>query len=133
MKIQGPGSTGPPKLPGTSPVEGKAPGKDFASVLESSQAKASEKPAAASKAAQVDGVRPALDPQSVNQIAEMIRSGAVSRTEAVNLIVEKVIRAELPGGASTKVVEALRARITEMIASDPVFSQQMDQVMRHKP
>ena len=131
MKIQGPGP--PTSPPETKPVEGKQKG-DFQSVMEAG--KGAESPdgtaQAQGAAAPSAGTAPGsvLSPEAVAEIADRIRSGGLSRTEAFDAVVDRVLQAQLGPNPSPQLTAAVRERLSEVLETDPFLSQMLDRIMQ---
>ena len=115
MKISGPKGPGP--APPTGPGEGKEPGKatgpSFREVL-------ADKVPGASAAA-------VGDPSPVEDVAARIRAGEITGAEALEQLVDAVVRQKV-GDAVPAIKERMRAALRRFLAEDPALAEKIKQL-----
>lgn len=132
MKIQGPGPPTKPPDAEPNPVESTEKASGFAPLAEGEQAGAKQGVEASERPTAPEAVRPdsVLPPEAISEIAAKVRAGEISRTQAFELIVDKVLEQQLSPDAPARVKEAVRARLEEVLEADPHLARQMDSLMR---
>ena len=133
MKIQGPGPPTKPPDAKPKPVDSTDKASGFAPLAEGEQAgaepgvKAPEGGPTAPAVGKPDSVLP---PKAISEIAARVRAGEISRSQAFDLIVDRVLEQQLDPNAPSSVKKALRARLEEVVEADPHLAQQLDSLMR---
>lgn len=129
MKIHG---SGPPKKPSPTetsrvdPTERKS--EDFSSVMSNATKGASDMKGvgAVEKVAPKSSVLP---PESIREIAAGIRAGKIGKAEAADLMVRKVVEAQVGEGTSKEKFETIVERVKEVVETDPFLSKQLEDLM----
>jgi hypothetical protein len=115
-------------------VKPKRDGPDFSSVMNEKTpegaagkgpAQGADKAQAARGAEGAKGAQSVIPPQKVSEIASKVRAGEVSRSEAMNLIVEQVVESQLGPTAGAEVKEKLAERLREVLENDPFLSRKL--------
>lgn len=111
MKISGPKGPGPapPGRPGEEKAPDKAGGPTFKEVL------------AEKASASVAG------PSPVEDVAARLRAGEISGAEAVERLVDAIVRQKV-GEAVPAIRERMRAALRRFLAEDPVLAEKMKQL-----
>lgn len=126
MKIQGPGPPKKPPVADAGQVEKTGKGETFSSVLSSSSARAGEN---VSKAGGSQPASSVLSPEGVKEIASRIRAEKLGRTEAADLLVRKVVDAQMGDAAGNEKIQTLVERVREVVETDPFLSKQLDELL----
>jgi hypothetical protein len=115
VKIKGPGATPPPPEPTeTGPAKPASPGTSFADKLREA--------GSAAPAGAATGAQAAAPVDRVGQIAAELRSGAITRPQAIDRLMELTLSTGAAAGLPDSVKAQLRTQLETLIQEDPVFT-----------